>query len=84
MFLAHYVATNIYASVCAPASFSGFIQSLLMTGSPVCNLALNVMHYTSDGYSIAVATAAFALLSHFSSRFRTPAPVTRTQTKQRR
>ena len=55
-FLVHYVMTNVYASVCAPLGFQGFIMSFLTTASPVCNCLLTVINYTSTSYNAIITT----------------------------
>jgi hypothetical protein len=52
VFVIHYVATNLYAKICADLSLFGFLTSLMTTGSPVCNSLLTVMNTTNNSYSV--------------------------------
>jgi hypothetical protein len=52
VFLMHYISANAYASICAPIGFSGLVQSLFTTSSPVCNSLLSIINYTSNNYNI--------------------------------
>ena len=66
-FLVHYVATNIYASVCTPLGFHGFLVSFLTTASPVCNSLLTVINYTSTSYTAVISTLITVLITFSTS-----------------
>jgi hypothetical protein len=53
-FSIHYFATHIYANVCVPLSPAGVIQSLLLTGGPVCSMILTVVNYTHNAYGAVI------------------------------
>lgn len=52
----HYVATNAYAEFCAPRTFFGIFQSLLLTGSPVCSALLTVINNSHNSYGLIVGS----------------------------
>lgn len=55
VFTIHYVATNIYASLCAGLSIIGFLRSMMATGSPVCGVLLSIIQYTYSTYGVLIA-----------------------------
>lgn len=54
VYLTHYVATNLYAHICANLSLFGFVSSLLTTGSPVCNSLLTIINTTHNSYAVLI------------------------------
>jgi hypothetical protein len=52
VFVAHYIAANLYATICAPLSLKGLLYSFFTTSSPVCNALLGVLSYTSNNYGL--------------------------------
>lgn len=46
----HYTATSFYTAFCIPDGFSGFLQGVFTTASPVCASTLNVMTATQVTY----------------------------------
>lgn len=47
----HWIVTRLYANYCVPGGFSGYVQALLTTASPVCNLGLALMEKTGSLYT---------------------------------
>ena len=62
VFLTHYISANVYSNVCAQFTLSGFLQSLLLTGSPVCGTLLHVVQYTQNSYGVMLAGAGALIL----------------------
>ena len=54
VFLSHYMSANLYASLCTNFSIQGLLQSLIFTGSPMCNILLNIMNSTYTNYGFLV------------------------------
>jgi hypothetical protein len=77
IFASHYVAANLYASICAPLSLKGLLLSFVTTSSPVCTALLGVLNFTSNTYASILAgflTTAVATLTRFAAPAPTPAP----------
>lgn len=51
---AHYAATKIYSTACVPDGFYGFLQGLVTSGSPVCQVGIQVMTATQVSYSTVI------------------------------
>ncbi len=54
VYLTHYVATNLYAHICAHLSVYGFVTSFFTTGSPVCNSLLTIINTTHTSYAVLI------------------------------
>ena len=54
VFLSHYISTNMYAALCANFSIRGLLQSFMLTGSPMCNILLNVINSTYTNYGLII------------------------------
>jgi hypothetical protein len=55
VFLIHYVCTHLYLHICAPPlTLTGFIQSILTTGGPICKTLLSIMKESSHLYGISI------------------------------
>jgi len=55
MFFAHYIAANLYATICANLSLYGLFLSVLTTSSPICNALLAVITHTQTSYAMIVS-----------------------------
>jgi hypothetical protein len=65
-FVAHYVSANVYANMCVPFTIRGLIQSIALTGSPVCSTVLTVMNQTQNIYGgVVVGLGAYWLKRAF-------------------
>ena len=62
VYLTHYVATNLYAHVCANFSFVGFVTSFMTTGSPICKSLLTIINTTHNSYAVLIAGLVAGLL----------------------
>ena len=51
---AHYAATKAYSTACVPDGIYGFIQGLVISGSPVCQVGIQVMSATQVSYSTVI------------------------------
>lgn len=51
---AHYAATKAYSTACVPDGFYGFLQGLVTSGSPVCQVGIQVMTATQVSYSTVI------------------------------
>ena len=51
---AHYVATKSYSAACVPDGVYGFLQGLVTSGSPVCQVGIQVMTATQVSYSTVI------------------------------
>jgi len=47
----HYVATNLYSSICLPTGIWGFLQGMINTGSPMCTTTLHFVSATQASYA---------------------------------
>jgi hypothetical protein len=72
IFFGHYVSANLYAAVCAPLSFEGFLLSFVGTGSPVCNSLLSIVNYTSNTYNLILSGFIVYMAGMISTWTRTP------------
>jgi hypothetical protein len=70
----HYTATNAYAEFCAPRTFFGIFQSLLLTGSPVCGALLTIVNNSHNSFGIIVG----GLLTFGLAKMATASPQTQT------
>jgi len=50
-YTAHYTATKVYSAACVPDGVYGFLQGLVTSGSPVCQVGIQVMTATQVSYS---------------------------------
>ncbi len=73
VFLSHYAAANAYAAICTPLSFHGLIASLFTTSSPVCNLLLGIVNYSSNNYGMLMAGLLVSCVGLLGSLFTKPA-----------
>ena len=55
VFLTHFIATNLYAYLCANMSLYGFFLSMLTTSSPICNVLLSIINHTQSSYAAIVS-----------------------------
>lgn len=65
-FLAHFTSANLYATLCAQLTPWGVIQSLMITGSPLCSTILSVINYTQyvyGGFIIGIGAYLLKLLT---------------------
>lgn len=51
---AHYAATKAYSTACVPDGVYGFLQGLVTSGSPVCQVGIQVMTATQVSYSTVI------------------------------
>ena len=51
---AHYATTKAYSAFCVPDGFQGFLQGLVSTGSPVCQLGVQAISSTQLSYSTVI------------------------------
>jgi hypothetical protein len=51
---AHYTATKVYSTACVPDGVYGFLQGLVTSGSPVCQVGIQVMTATQVSYSTVI------------------------------
>lgn len=51
---AHYVTTKAYSTACVPDGIYGFLQGLVISGSPVCQVGIQVMTATQVSYSTVI------------------------------
>ncbi len=72
IFFGHYVSANLYAAMCAPLSFEGFLISFVGTGSPVCNSLLSIVNYTSNTYNLILSGFIVYMAGMMSTWTRTP------------
>ena len=59
---AHYVATKAYSSACVPDGIYGFIQGLVTSGSPVCQMGIQVISATQVSYSSVIMIGILRLI----------------------
>ena len=55
VFLMHYLSVHMYAQVCTPPGFTGVLQSILLTGSPMCKVFLEIINFTHTTYASILA-----------------------------
>jgi hypothetical protein len=48
---AHYATAKLYSAACVPDGFYGFLQGLVTSGSPVCQVGIQVLSATQVSYS---------------------------------
>jgi hypothetical protein len=68
VYLTHYVATNLYAHICANLSAFGFVTSFFTTGSPVCNSLLTIINTTHNSYAVLITGLAAGFLGLLNVR----------------
>jgi hypothetical protein len=51
---AHYATAKLYSAACVPDGFYGFLQGLVTSGSPVCQVGIQVLSATQVSYSTIV------------------------------
>ena len=68
VFVTHYVSSNVYASVCTPCTLVGFLQSLVVTGSPFCGVLMQIMQTTQSHYGILVVGVGTAMMHQLTMR----------------
>jgi hypothetical protein len=66
VYLAHYIAANLYAHICANLGFIGFVTSFFTTGSPVCNSLLTIINTTHNSYAVLITGLVAGLLGMFT------------------
>ena len=47
----HYGSIKLYSTLCVPDGMWGYLQGLLTTGSPMCQVALTAASQTQTSYS---------------------------------
>jgi hypothetical protein len=53
-YTAHYATVKAYSEFCIPTGFQGFLQGLVSTGSPVCQLGVQAISSTQLSYSTVI------------------------------
>jgi len=48
---AHYATAKLYSAACVPDGVYGFLQGLVTSGSPVCQVGVQVLSATQVSYS---------------------------------
>jgi hypothetical protein len=51
---AHYATAKAYSTACVPDGFYGFLQGLVTSGSPVCQVGVQVISATQVSYSTVI------------------------------
>jgi hypothetical protein len=51
---AHYATAKAYSAACVPDGFYGFLQGLVTSGSPVCQVGVQVLSATQVSYSTVI------------------------------
>ena len=67
VFITHYVATNLYTSICASLSLTGFLRSIVIAGSPMCSTLLSIINYTQNSYGLIVAGLGTTVIHNLSN-----------------
>ena len=70
LFIIHYAAVHIYATLCVPLSVAGFIQTLLIMGSPMCNFLLSIMMQSNTIYLAFLVATGSLIASVFYGLYR--------------
>ena len=53
-YTAHYATTKAYSAACVPDGIQGFLQGLVSTGSPVCQIGVQAISATQVSYSTVI------------------------------
>jgi hypothetical protein len=53
VYAAHYTTTHYYTRFCIGGTTLGFIKGIFTTGSPMCHVAVTVLHSTETAYTSA-------------------------------
>ena len=67
VFLIHYISTNLYTSICASMSLTGFLRSIVVAGSPMCSTLLSIINYTQNSYGLIVAGLGTTVIHNLSN-----------------
>jgi len=51
---AHYATTKAYSAACVPNGIQGFLQGLVSTGSPVCQIGVQAISATQVSYTTVI------------------------------
>ena len=51
----HCMCAFLYAYICVPTSFYGYLQSFVTIGNPLCNSILTLMTHTAQNYGAFIA-----------------------------
>jgi hypothetical protein len=50
-YTAHYASTKFYSYACVPDGWMGYLNGLITTGSPVCQVGVQLISSTQTSYS---------------------------------
>jgi hypothetical protein len=50
-YTAHYASTKFYSYACVPNGWMGYLNGLITTGSPVCQVGVQMITSTQTSYS---------------------------------
>jgi hypothetical protein len=50
-YTAHYASTKFYSYACVPNGWTGYLTGLITTGSPVCQVGVQMITSTQTSYS---------------------------------
>jgi hypothetical protein len=53
-YTAHYTTVKAYSEFCVPTGIQGFLQGLVSTGSPVCQVGVQAMSATQVSYTTVI------------------------------
>ena len=53
-YTAHYATTKAYSTFCVPDGVQGFLQGLVSTGSPVCQVGVQAITATQVSYTTVI------------------------------
>jgi hypothetical protein len=56
-YTAHYGATKFYNYACIPSGIIGYFQGLITTGSPICQVGVQIISNTQVTYSSMIMTS---------------------------
>jgi hypothetical protein len=59
--------TQLYVIVCAPAGFTGFLQSMMTMDSSPCQALFSVISHTQTLYGATIASLLFAFMGFLGS-----------------
>lgn len=66
VFLAHYISSNLYTTICVPPTFLGFLQSFVIAGSPACGVLLQIMTATHTSHGLLLGGLGTAIVYRLS------------------
>ena len=50
-YTAHYASTKLYSYTCVPDGIIGYLTGFITTGSPICQMGVNIISSTQTSYS---------------------------------